>query len=78
MFEKLEKAEENYNSLENRLQDSAVIQDQAEYTRLMKEYSYLTPVITKYRQYKKICSEMEQARQIMEQQDDELAELAKE
>lgn len=78
MFEKLEKAEENYNSLENRLQDSAVIQDQAEYTRLMKEYSYLTPVITKYRQYKKICSEMEQARQIMEQQDEELAALAKE
>ena len=78
MFEKLAKAEEKYESLEKRLSDGELILNQSEYTKTMKEYKTLTPVIEKYREYKKICQEMQQAKSVMEEESDELAELAEE
>ena len=42
-----------------------VYSDQKEYRRLIKEYSALTPVITKFREYKKAVADMEAAQALL-------------
>ena len=53
MLEKLKSAEEKYTHMEAELSDSAIFSDAEKYAALMKEYKALTPIIEKYREYKK-------------------------
>lgn len=76
MLEKLEKAEENYEKIEERLSDPAVVSDPEGYAALMKEYSSLTPIITEYRKLKDAQKAMEDAELLMKESDPELAEMA--
>lgn len=76
MLEKLAKAEENYVSIEQKLADPSVIASQDDYTRLMKEYKNLTPIIEKYRIYKATEAEKDGAFALMNEEDGELKELA--
>ena len=59
MFNKLMEAEERFLFLEGELASPEVTGNQQEFTKLMKEYKNLTPVIEKYREYKKTISDME-------------------
>ncbi len=74
MLEKLAKAEENYVNIEGRLSDPAVISNNEEYTRLMKEYKNLTPIVEKFRLYKQTEKERDEAELLMSEPD--MAELA--
>ena len=76
MLEKLAKAEENYVAMEEKLADPEVISNSEEYTKLMKEYKNLTPIIEKYRIYKSTEAEKDGAFALMNEEDGELAELA--
>ena len=67
MFDKLIKAEERYIQIEASLADPETIANQDEFTKAMKEYKNLTPVIEKYREYQKTKSDLEGARALMEE-----------
>ena len=53
MFDKLDAAENRYEEISLKLSDPQVIADQDEYRRLMKEFSGLEEIVSKYREYKK-------------------------
>lgn len=76
MFDKLRMAEERYAQIEEALQSPETIANQAEYTKAMREYKNLAPVIEKYREYQKYSSDMEGARLLMEEETGELYEIA--
>ena len=52
MFEKIEELEMKYRDLGDRVNDPEIIADQTQWRKLMKEYSDITPIIEKYREYK--------------------------
>lgn len=70
MLEKLNAAEQNYLRLEASLSDPEVCSDIERYTRLMKEYKNLTPIIEKYREYKAAQAQQLEAEEMMNTADD--------
>ena len=67
MFDKLNQAEQRFVQLEGDLSNPDIISNQDEFTKIMKEYKALSPVIEKYREYKKTKSDMEGARALMDE-----------
>ena len=67
MLEKLKSAEEKYVDIESRLSSPDVFSDNEAYTKLMKEYKSLTPVIEKYREYKQTETECREAREMLDE-----------
>ncbi len=79
MLDKLKAAEEKFDNIEARLASPDVISNQEEYRNLMKEYKTLSPVIAKFREYKKAVSDMESAKAMLDGPlDPEMRELANE
>ncbi len=79
MIDKLVAAEEKYCEFERLLSLPEIYSDQREYQRLIKEYSALTPIITKFREYKKATADMESAQALLgDTTEPELRELAAE
>lgn len=76
MLEKLAKAEENFANIEARLAEPSVISNNDEYTALMKEYKTLSPIVEKFRLYKSVEKERDEAEALMCESDSELAMLA--
>lgn len=66
MFEKLKALEERYEEINNKLMDPDIINDQALYTSLMKEYKNITPIIEKFREYKKAKESFDEAVELLE------------
>ena len=76
MFEKLEVIENRYEEVNMKLTDPTVISDQAQYTKLMKEFSELTEIVEKFRQYKKYKRDISDAKEMLEEKNDkEMKEL---
>jgi len=78
MFKRLEAAENRYDELTMKLSDPSVIANQEEYRRLMKEHSDLEDIVLKFREYKKVLKEMEDAREMLNDKglDRELKDMA--
>lgn len=78
MFEKLGAAEQRYEEIAAKLYDPEVVSDQEQYTKLMKEYKQLTPLIEKYREYSAARAAEAEARSLLDAPgtDRELRELA--
>ena len=76
MFEKLESVEKRYDELTTKVSDPAVIADNNEWRKLVKEHSSIEDVVLKYREYKATIKAMDEAKEMME--DKELKELAEE
>ena len=77
MLEKLQAAEEKYLKIEAELASPDVFSNQEKFASLMKEYKNLTPIIEKFREYKKALSDNEEARFLLEDSSDaEMKELA--
>ena len=76
MFEKLESVEKRYEELTTKISDPAVIADNNEWRKLVKEHSSIEDVVFKYREYRETIKNMEEAEEMM--QDKELKELAEE
>lgn len=66
MFEKLKALEERYEEINNKLMEPDVINDQALYTSLMKEYKSITPIIEKFREYKKAKESFDEAVELLD------------
>lgn len=77
MFHKLEQVEERYAEVGNNLSDPKVISNQAEFQKLSKEYSDLTDIVEAYRSYKKVLSEIEDNKGLLNDADEELRDMAK-
>ena len=67
MFDKLTQAENRFVQLEADLSNPDIIGNQNEFTKIMKEYKALSPIIEKYREFKKTKSDMEGARALMDE-----------
>ncbi|MBQ8344414.1 MAG: peptide chain release factor 1 [Clostridia bacterium] len=76
MFNRLNEAEKRYLEIEDALANPDTASNQAEFTKYMREYKSLTPVIEKYREYKKVSSDMEGAKSLMEEESGELYDIA--
>ena len=76
MFQKLEAVEQRYEELNKKISDPEVIARQDEWKNLMKEHAALVDVVEKYREYKKAQSDLEEAKQMLNDKDlKELAEM---
>ena len=79
MLEKLKTAEEKYIKIEEDLAKPDIFSNQEEFTRLMKEYKALTPIIEKFREYKKVESDLNDARMMLDEQlDPDMREMVNE
>ena len=80
IFQKLEKAEDRFREIEQLMTLSSVISDNKEYSKIMREYKSLTPIIEKYREYKAEKKEMMESDELMRDSslDSELRDLAEE
>ena len=79
MFDKLDFILEKYEELSKKVSDPDVIARQKEWQKLMKEMSDLEPIVKEYTAYKKAKEELEEAKEILEMEDDEeLREMAHE
>ena len=79
MFDKLNEIEERYDMISREINDPDVIADQGQWQRLMKEHSSLTPVVEKYREYRRAVDSCEESREMLnESLDDEMRLLVRE
>lgn len=77
MFEKLESIEQKYEELALQLSDPEVLSDTSRYTKIAKQHRELEEIVTKFRQYKTIKNNLQQAKQLLEETSDpEMRELA--
>ena len=78
MFDKLEAVESRFNEIEHKLGDPALADLPDEFRRLSKEHSSLIDLVTEYRQYKKVKSEIESNKELIGEGDAEMTAMAKE
>ncbi|HPU18319.1 MAG TPA: PCRF domain-containing protein, partial [Bacillota bacterium] len=78
MLEKLKEAEERFIEIETALSDPNLYSDRELFTRLTKEHKALSPIIEKYREYKKCEEDLTEARELLNSGDPEISELARE
>ena len=80
MFEKLMLMEQKYEEISSKLSEPDVISDTKLYAQLMREFKNLSPIIEKYREYKKFCGDFEEAKELLESGglDKDMKEMAQE
>ena len=78
MIEKLSEAEKRFEEISGKLSDTAVISDQEQYKKLMKEFKSLSPLVEMFRRYKKADSNLNEAKEMLDESgtDKELREMA--
>ncbi len=78
MFERLEEVEKKYEDINSQLMSPEIAGDIEEYTRLMKEEKQISPVVNKYREYKRVIADEKENRKLLDETDDEeFAEMIK-
>ncbi len=66
MFEKLSAVESRYEQIGVELTRPEIVSDNAQFTRLMKEHSELTPIVEKYREYMSAVNSEKEANELLE------------
>ena len=66
MLEKVQLIEQHYEEINEKLMDPNVVNDQAAYRYLMREYKNLTPIVEKYRKYKKAEFDLEEVKSLLD------------
>ena len=77
MFKKLDFILEKYEELSLTVSDPDVIADQNRWQKYIKELSEIEPIVNKYREYKKAQSDLEDAKEMLSESDEEIREMAK-
>ena len=65
MFNKLAFIEERYEELSQKISDPEIIADQNRWRKLCKESSDITPIVEKYREYKKAQEAITDAKEML-------------
>lgn len=76
MFENLEAIESKYEELTSKISDPEVISNQNEWRKMMKEHASIEPIVLKYREYKQVQKNLEEAKEMLNDKD--LKDLAEE
>ena len=66
MFDKLQGIEDKLEKINSSLCDPEVVSNQEEYKKLMREAKTLTPIVEKFREYKKANSDLTEAKEMLE------------
>ena len=66
MFEKLALMERKYEEISAKLSDPDTVSDNKLYTQLMREYKNMTPIIEKYREFKRAEASYNEAMELLE------------
>ena len=67
MFDKLISVEERYDEIAEKLSDPQIVSDQDQFKKLMKEHKDLTPIVEKFREYRKTKNTVEEAKQMLDE-----------
>ncbi len=79
MFDRLAEIEQRYMDLADQVNDPDIIANQTEWRRLMKEYSDLTPIVEKYREYRETKNAIAEGTELLgEKLEEDFRELVKE
>ena len=78
MLDKLAEVEKRYMELEKMMSDPQLLGQQREYSKLAKERAELEEIVTCYRESRKVEREIQENRQLLEENDEAIRELAKE
>lgn len=65
MFDKLQGIEDKLEKINSSLCDPEVVSNQEEYKKLMREAKPLTPIVEKFREYKKANSDLTEAKEML-------------
>ena len=65
MFDKLSFIDDRFIELESKISDPEVIADQEQWRKLCKEHSDITPIVNKYREYKALVENIEEAKEMI-------------
>lgn len=65
MFDKLQGIEDKLEKINSSLCDPEVVSNQEEYKKLMREAKTLTPIVEKFREYKKAKSDLTEAKEML-------------
>ncbi len=77
MFANLEDVVDRFREVEGLLSDPAIVSDQKRYRELAKEHADLSEVVSVYGQYQQVCGDIEGSRELLQDNDPEMKELAK-
>ena len=77
MIDKLKEIITHFQSLENKMADTSLINDQKLYTEMAKEHRRLSPIVEKSNQYLKIAEQIEDDLAILDSDDKDLKDIAK-
>jgi len=79
MYDKLASIEDRYEELERQLADPEITADYENVVSLSKERANIQEIVTEYRKYKTLNTELDGARQMLQDEDDaDLREMARE
>lgn len=77
MLEKLEQIEKNYEELTAQISSPEIVSDMKVYAKTMKQHRTLGEIVEKYREVKRMQQELDEARELSDQaDDDEMREMA--
>ena len=77
MFQELETVEARYIELNDLLGDPEVLMNQDKYQLIVREHSDLSEIVDSYQNYKKLSEEIEENKELLHEDDEEIKELAK-
>lgn len=78
MLEKLKEFEDKYEKINQMLLDPHILSNKEQYMKYSKEQADLEPIVKKFREYKKILQQIEEAEEILRSGDADIRELAQE
>ncbi|MEE1064537.1 MAG: peptide chain release factor 1 [Acutalibacteraceae bacterium] len=67
MLDKLKSVEEKFEDINAQLCDPDVVSDMDKYRKLMQDVKHLTPIVEKYREYKKVNADLEEAKMLLDE-----------
>jgi len=78
LLAKLETLTDRHEEVSALLSDSQTIADQAKFRELSREYAELEPVVASYAQYRQLKADLDEARQMLDDADPEVRDMARE
>ncbi len=78
MFEQLATVENRFEAMGARMSDPSLTSNPRQFADFMREYKHLEQVVEGYRTWRSLSEELEGAREMLAEDDDELKEMAKE
>lgn len=77
MFDKLPGVESRFLELESLLSNPEIVRDREAYQKYSREHAELNPVVRSFQAYKQILSDLESSKELLEDGDPEIKDLAK-